>query len=178
MAWRRSGNKPLSEPMMVSSLTHICITWPQWVNYNGIIISTMVSQITSLLIIYSTIYSGADQRKHQSSTSLALCVGNALVICEFPAQRANYAENATIWSCHDVQSRFCSHSLFLPQPCMCECVWFVLCRQLRPILPPPPPPPPPPPHTHTHTHPHTPHPTPHPTPPSASACIHSMHVWT
>ena len=32
MAWRRSGNKPLSEPMMVSSLTYICVTWPQWVN--------------------------------------------------------------------------------------------------------------------------------------------------
>ena len=31
MAWRRSGNKPLSEPMMVSLLTHICVTLPQWV---------------------------------------------------------------------------------------------------------------------------------------------------
>ena len=32
MAWRRSGDKPLSEPMMVSLLTHICVTQPQWVN--------------------------------------------------------------------------------------------------------------------------------------------------
>ena len=32
MAWRRSGDKPLSEPMMVCLLTHICVTWPQWVN--------------------------------------------------------------------------------------------------------------------------------------------------
>ena len=32
MAWRRSGDKPLSEPMMVNLLTHICVTWPQWVN--------------------------------------------------------------------------------------------------------------------------------------------------
>ena len=32
MAWRRVGNKPLSEPMMVSLLKHICITQPQWVN--------------------------------------------------------------------------------------------------------------------------------------------------
>ena len=31
MAWRRPGDKPLSEPMMVSLLTHICITRPQWV---------------------------------------------------------------------------------------------------------------------------------------------------
>ena len=32
MAWRLSGNKPLSEPMMVSLPTHICVTWPKWVN--------------------------------------------------------------------------------------------------------------------------------------------------
>ena len=31
MAWRRPGAKPLSEPMMVSLLTHICVTRPQWV---------------------------------------------------------------------------------------------------------------------------------------------------
>ena len=31
MAWRRPGDKPLSEPMMVSLLTYICVTRPQWV---------------------------------------------------------------------------------------------------------------------------------------------------
>ena len=31
-AWRRLGDKPLSEPVMVSLLTHICVTRPQWVN--------------------------------------------------------------------------------------------------------------------------------------------------
>ena len=31
MAWRRSGDKPLSEPMMISLSTHICVTRPQWV---------------------------------------------------------------------------------------------------------------------------------------------------
>ena len=31
MAWRRPGDKPLSEPMMVSLLTHICVARPQWV---------------------------------------------------------------------------------------------------------------------------------------------------
>ena len=30
----------------------------------------MESQITSLTIVYSTVYSGADQRKHHSSTPL------------------------------------------------------------------------------------------------------------
>ena len=32
MAWRRSGAKPLSEPMMVSLLTHIRVTRPRWIN--------------------------------------------------------------------------------------------------------------------------------------------------
>ena len=32
MAWRRPGDKPLSKPMTVSLLTHICVTRPQWVN--------------------------------------------------------------------------------------------------------------------------------------------------
>ena len=31
MAWRWLGDKPLSEPMMVSLLTHICVTRLQWV---------------------------------------------------------------------------------------------------------------------------------------------------
>ena len=56
------------------------IYWITWFNilvitvhfhYNDIIMSAMASQITSLRIIYSTLYSGADQRKHQSSASLA-----------------------------------------------------------------------------------------------------------
>ena len=36
-------------------------------HYDGVIVSTMASQITSLTIVYSTVYSGANQRKHQSS---------------------------------------------------------------------------------------------------------------
>ena len=31
MAWRRPGDKPLSEPMIVRLPTHICVTRPQWV---------------------------------------------------------------------------------------------------------------------------------------------------
>ena len=33
MPWRRSGDKPLSESMMIRSLTHLCVTWPQWDNF-------------------------------------------------------------------------------------------------------------------------------------------------
>ena len=34
MAWRRRGDKPLSEPMMTSLSTHICVTRPQWVRWD------------------------------------------------------------------------------------------------------------------------------------------------
>ena len=38
--------------------------------------SSIASQITSLTIVYSAVYSGADQRKHQSSASLAFVRGS------------------------------------------------------------------------------------------------------
>ena len=51
----------------------------------------MASQITSLTIVYLIVYSGADQRKHQRSASLAFVQG--IHIGEFSTQRANNAEN-------------------------------------------------------------------------------------
>ena len=35
MAWRWPGDKPLSEPMVVWLLTHICVTRPQWVKQSA-----------------------------------------------------------------------------------------------------------------------------------------------
>ena len=49
-------------------------SWPQ--NYNDVIISSTASQITGVSIVYSTVSSGADQRKHQSTASLAFVRGN------------------------------------------------------------------------------------------------------
>ena len=40
-------------------------------HYDDVIMDTIASQITSLTIVYSIVYSGTDQRKHQSSASLA-----------------------------------------------------------------------------------------------------------
>ena len=45
------------------------------IHYNIVIMGAMASQITSLTIVYSTVYSGADQRKHRSSASLAFVRG-------------------------------------------------------------------------------------------------------
>ena len=47
-------------------------------------------------IVYSTVYSGADQRKHQSSASLAFVLGNHRRTGEFPAQMSSNAENVPI----------------------------------------------------------------------------------
>ena len=43
--------------------------------YNDVIMDAIASQITSLTIVYSTVYSGADQRKHERSASLAFVRG-------------------------------------------------------------------------------------------------------
>ena len=47
----------------------------QFTQYSDVIMSMMASQITNLMIVYSIIYSGTDQRKHQSSASLAFVGG-------------------------------------------------------------------------------------------------------
>ena len=44
-------------------------------HYSEVIMNAMASQITSFAIVYSTVYSGTDQRKHQSSASLAFVRG-------------------------------------------------------------------------------------------------------
>ena len=44
-------------------------------HYSDVMMGGMASQVTSLTIVYSTVYSGTDQRKHQSSASLAFAQG-------------------------------------------------------------------------------------------------------
>ena len=47
----------------------------QYVHYDYVIMGSTASQITSLTIVYSTVYSGADQGKYQSSALLAFVRG-------------------------------------------------------------------------------------------------------
>ena len=53
------------------------LPWQQLIchHYGDVIMATIASQITSLTIVYWTVYSGVDQRKHQSSVSLAFVWG-------------------------------------------------------------------------------------------------------
>ena len=55
-----------------------CDWWPSLpfiLHYDDVIMGAITSQITSLTIVYSTVYSHADQRKHQSSASLVFVRG-------------------------------------------------------------------------------------------------------
>ena len=54
-----------------SKYRYFFCVYQQLFHYNDVIMSLTASQITSLMIVYSTVYSDTDQRKHQSSASLA-----------------------------------------------------------------------------------------------------------
>ena len=74
-------NESLNTHVTSSVWGNDCITFSayckieQLTAVQPLIMGTIVSQITSLTIVYSTVYSGADQRKHQSSASLAFVWG-------------------------------------------------------------------------------------------------------
>ena len=59
-------NSWLSSPVGCDSFT---------IHHSDVIMGATASQTTSLMIVYSTVYSDTDQRKHQSSASLAFVQG-------------------------------------------------------------------------------------------------------
>ena len=69
--------------VMLNCIISLAITdeflnrWPQSEIYHhsDVIMIAMASQITCVLLLYSTVYSGADHRKNQSSASLAFLRG-------------------------------------------------------------------------------------------------------
>ena len=65
MAWRRPGDKPLSEPMMVILPTHICVTRPQWVKTRCL-----------CFMLHHTILTHWGRVTH-----IHVCVGNLIIIC-------------------------------------------------------------------------------------------------
>ena len=68
--WRHSNGEGMFEYFQ-SVKPWLSMTY----HYDDVIMDKMASQITSLTIVYSAVYSGADQRKHQSSASLAFVRG-------------------------------------------------------------------------------------------------------
>ena len=65
------------------------------------------NQITGVSIVCSTVCSGADHRKHQSSASLAFVRGiHRWLHGVLPSHRVSNAENICIWLCHHVLQSF------------------------------------------------------------------------
>ena len=79
-----------------------------------VIMGAIASQITSLTIVYSTIYSDADQRKHQSSASLAFV---------WRIHRDRNAENVSIWWRHHENSMSWSHNRFWKMDALWHLWW-------------------------------------------------------
>ena len=69
----------------------------QAVHYSDVIIGVMASQIASLTIGYSTVYSGAENIKAPRHWPF---VRNSPMTGEFPAQMASNTENVSIWWRH------------------------------------------------------------------------------
>ena len=84
-----STDRAMSSLYVVNPITHC----------SDVIMGTIAFQITSVTTVYSTVYSDAEQRKHQSSASVAFARG---IHRGFPAQMAGYAENVSIWWRHHV----------------------------------------------------------------------------
>ena len=65
----------LSRALIIDPLDRLQVCDKGCIHYCDVIMTTTASQITSLTIVYLTVYSDADQRKHQSSASLAFVRG-------------------------------------------------------------------------------------------------------
>ena len=68
-------------------------------HYSDVTMDTIASQITSLTIVYLTVYSAQINENIKAPRYWPLC-GNSPWTGEFPAQMASYAENASIWWRH------------------------------------------------------------------------------
>ena len=119
MAWCRPGDKPFSEPMIVSLLTHA--TRPQWdivgvfesaFRYVDVIWAPLCLKSNTLQWRHNDYDSVSNHQPHDcllgrlfrhrsKKTSklrvTGLCAGNSSVTGEFPAQMASNAENVSFW---------------------------------------------------------------------------------
>ena len=71
MAWRRPGDKPLSEPNVESFLTHICVTRPQWDNIN--VVQSVYATNLWLLIFFRTLITYNYSICHKTCSYVVLC---------------------------------------------------------------------------------------------------------
>ena len=76
--WSLGASKHIAPQMVyVTNIRNITIAriLPILIHYDDVIMGAIASQITNLTIVYSAVYSGANQRKYQKSASLAFVRG-------------------------------------------------------------------------------------------------------
>ena len=69
MAWRRPGDKPLSEPMMVNLMTHICVPRPYMINEYFPSVRIDFNYLHHILRNYRSNYDLCFQNKFQHTNS-------------------------------------------------------------------------------------------------------------
>ena len=85
-----------------------------WPHHNDVIMGAMASQITSLTIVYSTVYSDSDKKKTSKLLVTGLSAGNS-------TQMASKAENVSIWRHYETRqyrSDYCPVYLVLVWRCL------------------------------------------------------------
>ena len=97
ISWKWLGTNLKPELWLNATLTCSVMDEKCYLHASDVIMNTMASQITSLTIVYSTVYSGADQRNSSKLRVTGLCEGNSPATGECPAQRASNAENVSIF---------------------------------------------------------------------------------
>ena len=100
-------------------------------HYNDVRMGAMASQITSLTIVYWSVYSGADQRKHQSSASLAFVRGihrrPVNSPHKWPATRKMFPfDDVIMWGMDQVLSKnLCVNVLMLDYVFIYWLLWYI-----------------------------------------------------
>ena len=132
----------------LAQLYHLETIWQVfWIlHYNDVIMTTMVSQIINLTIVYSTVYSGTDERKHQNSASLTFVRGIHRVPVNSPNKRPAtqkmfqfYDVIMSTWTLivvslckarggrlHDENFRYQGYSKVLPKWCWKGCLLNIM----------------------------------------------------
>ena len=112
-------NKNSMEPKSFLTDMHfvqycLSVSYPRarrYYHHIDVIITTVASQITSLKVVYSAVYSDADQRNIKAPRHWPLC-GELTKIGEFPALSASNAANVSIWWRHHVTT---ANTLAIPE---------------------------------------------------------------
>ena len=119
MAWRRSGDKPLSEPMMVGLPTHEFVTRPQWVK--------RIFQLLNPIYMYAT-YSGwclMPLRRSPSTVikNSAFHLGMDIeTVCETQRNWYNSLEHSTWILRLEVRHFLSAKHQFVENECCCLCI--------------------------------------------------------